>query len=400
MPHLHRAKAVAPRFCVADLGGGEAEITLYGDVVQDEPVNPFTGERDSGLYITAESFNAELAKIKTASHVTVHLNSGGGDLYTGIAIYNALKALDADVTVRIEGLAASAASVIACAGTEVIATPASIFMVHQGYLGLCGWYTPADLDVLKKDAMAGVKAMENVYVSKTKRDPEEVSAMVAEETWLAGQEIVDAGFADVLETGEDSTEPETEEDGSLIVAGIRHDMSAYRNAPRFGAAANLKETTVAEADVDSKEPHNEAEKKGETFMDVTELRAAHPDLVAEIEASAAQAERERISAIDEIADSIAPDMVAAAKYGETKMTAEQLAFAALKAQREQAAADKVADRTAAAEYMAAVEDDKEESGTDDVEADPDSTDEDKDKEQAAADIKAAVEMLRNKGGQL
>lgn len=399
------ARAVAPVFAVADKGGGEAEITLYGDVVESDPVNFLTGEKAPGLYISAESFNAELEKIKGASHVTVRLNSGGGDLYTGIAIYNSLKALGAKVTVHIDGLAASAASIIACAGDEVVATPASVFMVHTGYLGLFGFYSASDLDLMVEQMRAGTRAMENVYVAKTGKPAEEVAAMVAAETWMTGREIVDAGFADALEDSVDETAPEADGDGELIVAGVAHDVTAYRNVPDFQARAKSEPAAAAPAaEADKEVPPMAADRKGETHMNVTELREQHPDLVAEIESAAAAAERDRLAAIDEIADGIAPEMVASAKY-EKPCTAQELAFASIKAQRDAAAQAAAADRRAAAEYMAATEEDDRESGAEGVGSEPtdpgtDDEQEKQDEEQAKADINAMASLLglKKKGG--
>ena len=105
------------------MGGGDAELVLYGDVMQDEPRDWLTGEPTGEQASTTEAINRMMPTLRAADRVTVRINSCGGDLYAGIAIYNAIKSLDADVTVRIEGIAASAASVIACAGDRVVATP-------------------------------------------------------------------------------------------------------------------------------------------------------------------------------------------------------------------------------------------------------------------------------------
>lgn len=104
---------------VASTGDDEGEITLYGDVVSRQPVDWWTGEPEPGLYIAPESFMEDLAAVKGKSNITIKINSCGGDLYTGIAIHNAIKGLTGHKVVVVEGIAASAASVIACAGDEV-----------------------------------------------------------------------------------------------------------------------------------------------------------------------------------------------------------------------------------------------------------------------------------------
>ena len=79
--------ATATKFWnVATVGDDEAEITLYGDVMSRQPTDWWTGEPEPGLYITPEGFMEDLAAVKDKGHITVKLNSCGGDLYTGIAI--------------------------------------------------------------------------------------------------------------------------------------------------------------------------------------------------------------------------------------------------------------------------------------------------------------------------
>lgn len=393
-----RAREVAPKFAVADLGGGEAEVVLYGDVMEDEPRDFWTGEPTGEPAISTERFNRELDAIRGARHVTVRLNSCGGDVYSGLAIYSALRSLGARITVRVEGIAASAASVIACAGDEVIVHPGSIYMVHEAAVGLMGYYQLADIDALRKDLEATNKSLLGVYEERTGRDAEELAALMAEETWMVGSEIVDAGFATAIETGAegegaDDEEPaegepeqvEEEPDGSVIVAGVRHDLSAYRNVPtdlaaRVAAseaacgprmaASTTRVPTRDNAGVHSPQPPQAAEEKG-AAMTVAELRAQCPELVAEIETAAAEAERARLADIDRIAGDIPADMVAAAKYKEP-CTAQELAYRALSARSEEASASRAADAAGRAGFAAALAEDAEESGADMVAAAPNS----------------------------
>ena len=402
-----RDARVAPRFAVADMGGGEYELALYGEVMDDEPRDWWTGEPTGEQAATTAAINQQMAQLQGAEHVTVRLNSCGGDLYAGLAIYSALKNLDADVTVRIEGIAASAASVIACAGDTVIAGPGSIFMVHEGSLGLMGFYTPADLQALIEDARAGVKAMCNVYVDKTHRDRSEIEQMVAAETWLVGREIVAAGFADAYDESAAPEDIEQEPDGEAVIAGVAHDMSAFRRVPDLAARVasastttntTTTETPAAQAVVDMQAPPMAAtEEKGERSMNLSELREQHPDLVAEIEAAAVKAERDRLAAIDEVASGIPAEMVADAKYVQP-CSAEQLALKALKAQASAAKAEAKAERKAAAAFLAATEEDEQESGAGGVEAAPTGTEEETEEEQAKKEVqKCAALRAQMKG---
>lgn len=370
-----RARVVAPKFAVTDLGGGEAEVVLYGDVVEDEPRDFWSGEPTGEQVITAERFNRELDSIRGARHVTVRLNSCGGDVYTGLAIYSSLRALDADVTVRVDGIAASAASVIACAGDEVVVGPGSIYMVHEAAVGLMGYYRAADLDELRKDIDATNRSLVNVYSARTKKSPEECAALMAEETWMVGQEIVDAGFATSMDAEEQPEQVEEEGDGELMVGGVLHDVSAYRNVPANLAArvaASAREVPVAAAAVtDTQEPPKAAEEKGVEHMTLDELRAQAPELVAAIEAEAVQAERDRIARIDEIAGDVPADLVASAKYVEP-CTAQELAYRAMVARKADHEARDEAEDARKAAFAAAVMADAAESGADTVASAPNS----------------------------
>lgn len=386
MPSLlnrRRASAgtVEPCFAVTDLGGGDAELVLYGDVMGDEPRDLWTGEPTGEQAVSTERINAELERLRGASRVTVRLNSCGGDAFAGIAIYNTLKGLDADITVRIEGIAASAASVIACAGDTVVAMPGSIFMVHDPACALFGFYGASDLDLIKADLEATHRALCGIYAQKTGMDEASVEEMVRAETWLVGHEICDAGFADEYDDHEaaDPDEVGEQDEEGAVINGVRHDMRAYRRVPdlaaRVAASASAgpdrkqpthtQEPPAAGADAavaHSKQPPQAAQERGEGPMDLTELRTQHPDLVAEIEAAAAKQERDRIAAIDEIAPGIPADMVADAKYA-NPVSAEALAFRAMKADAERAAA-----------YMRDAKEDAEESGAEGVETDPEKDD--------------------------
>ena len=301
---------------VASIGDDEGEITLYGDVVSRQPVDWWTGEPEPGLYIAPESFMEDLAAVKGKSNITIKINSCGGDLYTGIAIHNAIKGLTGHKVVVVEGIAASAASVIACAGDEVQVYPGSMVMIH-GVAGLLyDYYTLADLKKLQKDFDASERAIAEIYHAKTGLEVDQLRSMMTRETWMVGQEAIDNGFADTLLTDEGPDVTLSADKKVLLVPG----------APAAG-----NKHAAAKNDGPKKEDNK--------TMTLEEMRAQHPDVVAQIEQQAAETartqERARIEAIDSIAASVGDaQLVRDAKYGETPCTAEQLA---LKAMQKQAA---------------------------------------------------------------
>lgn len=316
---------------VAEVDDESGEITLYGDVCDRTPVDFWTGETAKGLYITPEGFLSDLEKVKNKKNVTVKINSCGGDLYTGIAIHNALKNLTAHKTVVIEGIAASAASVIAMAGDEVQVYPGSMLMIHSVSVGLMDYYNLDDLKKMQKDLDASERAVAQIYSGKTGLDVEKIRGMMSRETWFVGQEAVDSKFANTL-IESDKALGVIELDGNtktLLIAGIKHDITAFKNLPSGIAQRNATPPIAPNTAPNTPKPAQAA-----PAMTVDELRAKYPELVAQIEKAATESERERIKAIDEIckkpgAETLAND----AKYKDI-CNAEKLALRILQAQED------------------------------------------------------------------
>ena len=340
-PAVARQAAAAPKFWnMASVSDDEGEITLYGDVLSQQPVDWWTGEPEPGLYITPEGFMEDLAAVKDKSKITVKLNSCGGDLYTGIAIHNALKALPGKVNVVVEGIAASAASVIMCAGDTVTVYPGSLVMIHGVSGLLMDYYNLTDLKKLQKDFDASERAIAEIYHAKTGIAVDQLRSMMTRETWMVGQEAVDNGFANTLIEDEGPAAALSADKKVLLVAGIRHDVGAFRRIP--GAIPVNNSITTAPAAGDKNKPGNKPTNQKEVKpMTAAELRAQHGDIIAQIEREAAEEartnaiaeERARLQAIEEIEASVGDaQLIADAKYGEKPMTAEQLAFAAMKKQ--------------------------------------------------------------------
>lgn len=160
-----------------------AEISIYDEI-------GFWG-------VSAASFAQDLKSCgNNLKQINLHIHSPGGDVFDGIAIYNLLKNHPANVTVYIDGLAASMASVIAMAGNEVIMPENAMMMIHKPW-GIQG----GDAEDMRKYADL-LDKVENTlipaYASKTGKTPEELAEMLSAETWLNGKECVEQGFADKL----------------------------------------------------------------------------------------------------------------------------------------------------------------------------------------------------------
>ena len=124
----------------------EAELFLYGDVVDTVPTDFWTGEKIDGDFIAQDDFVKDIRSLKEqgVTDLTVHINSCGGNLYTGSAIHDLLKEMVQNVTVIIEGIAASAATVIAVAGNTVKMMKNGLFMIHEPSSAVKLSHTTAD----------------------------------------------------------------------------------------------------------------------------------------------------------------------------------------------------------------------------------------------------------------
>ena len=329
--------ATATKFWnVASVSEDEGEITLYGDVMSQRPIDWWTGEPEPGLYITPEGFMEDLTAVKDKARITVKLNSCGGDLYTGIAIHNALKALSGNVNVIVEGIAASAASVIMCAGDTVTVYPGSLIMIHGVSVMLWDSLNIQDMKQLIKGMDASEKAVAEIYDAKTGLGVDTLRNMMTKETWMTGREALDKGFADALKEDEEEPSMSMSADRKVLyVNGVGHNVEGLHNIP--GSIPIQKSAKPARRPAANMRPTNKAAKTegGKHHMTLEELRAQEPELVSQIEqearnaaqTDAVTAERRRLADIDSIAASI-PDqqLVHDAKYGDKPCTAQELCF--------------------------------------------------------------------------
>jgi ATP-dependent Clp endopeptidase proteolytic subunit ClpP len=165
-----------------------AEVWIY-DVIGED----FWGEG-----VSAKRFVKELADI-TASQIYMHINSPGGSVWDGQAIYNAVKRHPANVTTYVDGLAASIASVIALAGNQVVMAENALMMIHDPWAMTIGTADEmrASADVLDKVG----ETIRAVYERRTGKDSAEIKSAMIEETWYTASEAVEYGLADQVEEG-------------------------------------------------------------------------------------------------------------------------------------------------------------------------------------------------------
>ena len=145
--------------------------------------------------VSAESIINQLADAGSED-VLVSINSPGGDVAEGIAIYNALKAHPGNVTVQVIGMAASMASGIAMAGDNVVATPNAIFMVHNPQAFAGG--DQGDMETAAKMLETVRDALAVAYSEKTGLSDRRIRALMEAETWMTAAEAEELGFVDEI----------------------------------------------------------------------------------------------------------------------------------------------------------------------------------------------------------
>ena len=148
-----------------------------------------------------------------SGNITVWLNSPGGDVFAAAQIYNMLCDYSGEVTVKIDGIAASAASVIAMSGTEVLMSPVSMLMIHNP--STIAWGDSEEM--LKAKAMLDEvkESIINAYAKKTKLSRAKLSHMMSDETWMNANKAVELGFADKVLFADDS-ESQTAVEGMIF----------------------------------------------------------------------------------------------------------------------------------------------------------------------------------------
>lgn len=167
-------------------GDEDRTISVYDVIGHDY----WTGEG-----VTAKRVAAALRSMG-AGPVTVNVNSPGGDMFEGLAIYNLLREHKGEVTVKVLGLAASAASVIAMAGDTVQIARAGFLMIHNAWVVAMG--NRNDLREFADTLEPFDRAMADIYAARTGQDQKAMGKLMDKETWIGGADAIEEGFADEL----------------------------------------------------------------------------------------------------------------------------------------------------------------------------------------------------------
>ena len=222
-----------------------AELMLYGDIAES-----FWGDTISAKEVT--EYLADL----DVENIDVYINSNGGVVDTAIAINNALRRHKAKVTVNIDGIAASAATLITCAGDTVRMPKNALFMIHNPSTIAMG-----DSEEMRKQADVLEKYKNSItetYLQKVNIDKEKLSELMDNETWLSAEEALKYGFIDEIIENADIQVVENK----VISNNMVFNMAEFKN---FNIDKNIKNNG-----------------KGSGKMTKDEIKAQFPDIYAEI----------------------------------------------------------------------------------------------------------------------
>lgn len=183
---------------------GDRTISMYDVIGYDW----YTGEG-----VTAKRIASALRSMGPGP-VTVNVNSPGGDMFEGLAIYNLLREHEGEVTIKVLGLAASAASIIAMAGDTVQIARAGFLMIHNCWVIAQG--NRHDLREFAETMEPFDAAMADIYVARSGQDLQEVQRQMDGETWIGGSQAIEQGYADELLPSDQLGKADTKASSSAV----------------------------------------------------------------------------------------------------------------------------------------------------------------------------------------
>lgn len=356
-PPYQMAAPQGKPYTMAMVDGENAEITMYGEIVEARPVDWWTGEPEPGAFIIQSEFLQDLETVAGAKVLTIRMSSIGGDAGVSILIHNRLRDMAAKGTKLkciVDGVAMSGGSLIMCACDEVEVNPSSLIMIHNAACTLRGGHNANDLRQRAAALDAWDKAQVSIYKRKTNLSDEVISTMMANTTYMTGTEAKEGGFADkLLEDAEPLDIAASTDKRSLFVRGQQFHLAPGMLAP--DTIPTVKTGAPAPVEANTHKPAQTGSEGGNTTMakNLEELRAENPELaealMAEAKAAvsasagggtptpqpgpdaisaAVQAEQKRIQEIDAVAALYDADTVQAAKYGENACTAQEMTYRA------------------------------------------------------------------------
>lgn len=261
---------IGPWYRIDALAGSSiADVWLFGEI---------------GWEVTAQTFLDQLKTIGNITDLHVHINSVGGSVFEGLAIYNLLQSHPANVTVTVEGFALSMGSVIAMAGKTVRMQSASMLMIHNPAGVAFG--TAEDMRKMAMTLDQVRDVLVEIYARKSGQTVDAIKEWMDAETWFTSTEALEHGFIDEL------VEADTDEQMKSMAATARdEDLSRFTNVP---ASVRAMATGTGAAP----EPKNAATAAHEEQARMTHAASLADEQAATIQAKAVADERARVASIE------------------------------------------------------------------------------------------------------
>lgn len=245
------------------------------DVASDSPstisiFDPIGYDPWSDNGVTAKRIAGALRSIGADKPVDVLINSPGGDVFEGLAIYNLLREHKGEVRVKVIGVAASISSIIAMAGDKVEIARSAFFMIHNSWVVAAG--NRHDLRGIADTLEPFDRAMADIYASRTGLKDNAIGKLMDAETWINGEDAVADGFADSLIDADQIKQEDSAKAGIVAVREVERRLRAS------GLSRNEAKRLVAEIRDNEREAHSPGEREAADAHS-PEMRAAMDELL-------------------------------------------------------------------------------------------------------------------------
>ena len=372
-------------------------LEIVGEIVSRSPPEL----RDEPFCVETDVLKA-IREADPDEGIELVIDSLGGSLTAGIAIYRALKNHPGSVTAKVEGYAASAASIVMCAADQIEVYNSSLIMIH-GVQVVGEQISAANIQKLAGDIESLDSAIADIYVNRTGNNVETIRDWMNPEKWMSGADAVKLGFADSIRPEQRKApamenqarlqakaNPLTKEEMEKVMKSIEdigkelanacnpekkkcEDEAAEdpkekdqeaENKPKAEADEEKKPDAEGNGDTAEKDDEEESEDSEESKDDEEKKEEEKPkdnpfQNMADAVAKAIADENARIKALDEIADMVPKKLLNEAKYGTKKMTAQELSYKVMMESKKQGR-----------NFLNAWSDDQKDSGVNEVNGDP------------------------------
>ena len=269
-----------------------AELMLYGEI---SDVSWYGDE------VTPKQFHEELITCE-GKDLAVHINSPGGDVFAAQAIYTQLKAYTGKVTMYIDGMCASAATIIACAGDTVIMPSNTIYMIHNPKSAMLGYFDAPQLDKISESLGAVKQTIVNVYMARVQGALSETQLKhkMDSESWMTASEAKNYGFVDEIT---DAIPIENKWEGdALIVNSVSCRLDRFKNISELRAILPEEKPKGSDIFMNAKDQLKAILNvlgMGDSQQEQTPTAAnMQPQNNADAVQAAIAAERQRVAALD------------------------------------------------------------------------------------------------------